>query len=256
MRLENKVAIVTGGGRGIGRAITHRFAREGAEVVIAEVDLPSANQTFAEIDRRGLLVPTDMAKLADIDALVAKTIEKFGRVDILVNNAGVTKRMGFFDVTESDWDWMYAINTKGLFFCMQRTAREMVKQQSGKIVNIASVGGKGSRGTSNIAYAGSKGAVITMTRVAASQLARYKINVNSVCPGSTLTPMHDRFMKLAVVERGISEEELQRSMDSSIPLGRSNTPEDIANVAAFLASPETDNITGQSINVDGGMVWD
>src|SRR6516164_3339175 len=132
-----------------------------------------------------------MASVADINALVDKTMATFGRVDILVNNAGVTRSLGFFDVTEADWDWMYSINARGLFFCMQRVAREMIKQQSGKIVNIASIAGKGFRGTSNIAYAGTKGAVIAMTRIAASQLARYNINVNAICPGATRTHLYE-----------------------------------------------------------------
>jgi NAD(P)-dependent dehydrogenase (short-subunit alcohol dehydrogenase family) len=139
---------------------------------------------------------------------------------------------------------------------MQRAAREMVKQKSGKIINIASIAGKGFRGTSNIAYAGTKGSVIAMTRIAASQLARYNINVNAICPGATRTSMYEAIMKQVVDRQGITEAEAVRRMDASIPLGRSNSPDDIANMAAFLASSEADNITGQSYNVDGGLVWD
>jgi NAD(P)-dependent dehydrogenase (short-subunit alcohol dehydrogenase family) len=164
----------------MGHAEAVRFAKEGAQVVVAEIDETSAHQTFEEIGRRGLMSLTDMSSINDINALVDKTIATFGRVDILINNAGVTKSLGFFDVTDADWDWMYSINARGLFFCMQRVAREMVKQNSGKIINIASIAGKGFRGTSNIAYAGTKGAVIAMTRIAASQLARYNINVNAI----------------------------------------------------------------------------
>jgi len=256
MRLENKVAIVTGAGRGMGNAITRRFADEGAQVVIAEVDEASAHQTLEQIGRRGILVMTDMSSVAEINALVDKTIAQYGRVDILVNNAGVTKSLGFFDVTEADWDWMHSINARGLFFCMQRVAREMVKQRSGKIVNIASIAGKGFRGTSNIAYAGSKGAVIAMTRIGAAQLARHNINVNAICPGATRTHMYETIQNEIVAKRGMSLEEAQRRMDAQIPLGRSNSPADIANMACFLASAEADNITGQSYNVDGGLMWD
>ncbi len=256
MRLENKVAIVTGAGRGMGNAITRRFADEGAQVVIAEVDEASAHQTLEQIGRRGILVMTDMSSVAEINALVDKTIAQYGRVDILVNNAGVTKSLGFFDVTEADWDWMHSINARGLFFCMQRVAREMVKQHAGKIVNIASIAGKGFRGTSNIAYAGSKGAVIAMTRIGAAQLARDNINVNAICPGATRTHMYETIQNEIVAKRGMSLEEAQRRMDAQIPLGRSNSPADIANMACFLASAEADNITGQSYNVDGGLMWD
>ncbi len=256
MRLENKVAIVTGAGRGMGNAISRRFADEGAQVVLAEVDESSAHETFEQIGRRGLLVMTDMSSVAEINALVDKTVAQFGRVDILVNNAGVTRSLGFFDVTEADWDWMHSINARGVFFCMQRVAREMVKRHAGKIVNIASIAGKGFRGTSNIAYAGSKGAVIAMTRVGAAQLARYNINVNAICPGATRTHMYETIQNEIVTKRGITVEEAQRRMDAQIPLGRSNSPADIANMACFLASAEADNITGQSFNVDGGLMWD
>jgi NAD(P)-dependent dehydrogenase (short-subunit alcohol dehydrogenase family) len=256
MKLENKVAVITGAGRGMGHAMALRFAHEGAQVVVSEIHEPSANETFEQIGRRGMLALTDMSKVSDIHALIDKTIEQFGHIDVLVNNAGVTKSLGFFDVTESDWDWMHSINARGLFFCMQRAAREMAKRKSGKIINIASIAGKGFRGTSNIAYAGTKGAVIAMTRIAASQLARYNINVNAICPGATRTHMYETIQRELVERRGIDPNEAQRRLDAMIPLGRSNSPDDIANMACFLASGESDNITGQSFNVDGGLMWD
>ncbi len=256
MRLENKVAIITGAGRGMGHAEAVRFAKEGAQVVVAEIDETSAKQTFEEIGGHGLLVLTDMARVSDINALVERTMAAFGRIDILINNAGVTRSLGFFEVTEADWDWMYSINARGLFFCMQRVAREMAKQKSGKIINIASIAGKGFRGTSNIAYAGTKGAVIAMTRIAAHQLARYNINVNAICPGATRTHLYETIQQEILAKSGLSREEAERRMEASIPLGRANSPDDIANMACFLASDEANNITGQSINVDGGLVWD
>ncbi len=259
MKLKDKIAIVTGAGAGMGKAIALRFAREGAHVVVAEIDPQTGNQTASEVsahDRRGLFVPTDMAKVSDIQAMVDRAVETFGQIDILVNNAGVTKSLGFFDVTPEDWDWMYAVNAKGVFFCMQAVAREMVKRGEGKIVNIASIAGKGFRGTSNIAYAGTKGAVIAMTRIGASQLAKYNINVNAICPGATRTNLYERVMKQITEREGITEAEAMARMDASIPLRRSNSPDDIANMAAFLASDEARNITGQSFNVDGGLMWD
>lgn len=259
MLLKDHIAIVTGAGTGMGKAIALRYAREGAHVVLAEIDAASGQQTAAEVsahDRRGLFVQTDMAKLNDINALIAKTMETFGQIDILVNNAGVTRSLGFFDVTEADWDWIHSVNAKGLFFCMQAAAREMAKRNQGKIINIASIAGKGFRGTSNIAYAGSKGAVIAMTRIGASQLARHNINVNAICPGATRTSLYERVMKQLTEREGITEEQATSRLDASIPLRRSNTPDDIANMAAFLASDEARNITGQSFNVDGGLMWD
>lgn len=259
MLLEDKIAVVTGIGTGMGKAIALRYAREGAHVVGAEIDEASGQQTAAEVsahDRRGLCVKTDMGKLADIRALVAKAVETFGRIDILVNNAGVTRSLGFFEVSETDWDWIHAVNAKGVFFCMQEVAREMARRNEGRIVNIASIAGKGFRGTSNIAYAGSKGAVIAMTRIGASQLARHNINVNAICPGATRTSLYDRVLQQRTEREGISETEAMARMDASIPLKRSNTPDDIANMAAFLASDEARNITGQSFNVDGGLMWD
>lgn len=259
MLLKDKIALVTGIGTGMGKAIALRYAREGAHVVGAEIDEASGQQTAAEVsahDRRGLFVKTDMGRLADIKAMVAKAVDTFGQIDILVNNAGVTRSLGFFDVTEEDWDWIHAVNAKGVFFCMQEVARDMAKRNEGRIVNIASIAGKGFRGTSNISYAGSKGAVIAMTRIGASQLARHNINVNAICPGATRTSLYDRVMEQLTEREGISEAEAIARMDASIPLKRSNTPDDIANMAAFLASDEARNITGQSFNVDGGLMWD
>ncbi|MGE0682497.1 MAG: SDR family NAD(P)-dependent oxidoreductase [Candidatus Binatia bacterium] len=259
MLLKDKIAIVTGAGVGMGKAIALRYAKEGAHVVAAEINEATGVQTAAEVsahDRRGLFIKTDMAKLSDINAMVAKTMETFGRIDILMNNAGVTKKLDFFEVTEADWDWIHSVNAKGVFFCMQAVAREMAKNKSGKIINTASIAGKGFRGTSNISYAGSKGAVIAMTRIGASQLAKYNINVNSICPGATRTELYDQIMKEIVQRENITEEQAIARMDASIPLRRSNTGDDIANMAAFLASDEARNITGQSFNVDGGLMWD
>jgi NAD(P)-dependent dehydrogenase (short-subunit alcohol dehydrogenase family) len=259
MLLKDKVAIVTGAGTGMGKAIALRYAREGAHVVVAEINEATGQQTAAEVsahDRRGLFVRTDMSKLGDINAMVAKTAETFGRIDVLMNNAGVTRKLDFFEVTEADWDWIHSTNAKGVFFCMQAVAREMVKRKEGKIINIASIAGKGFRGTSNISYAGSKGAVIAMTRIGASQLAKYNINVNSICPGATRTELYDQVMRQIVEREGITEAEAIARMDASIPLRRSNSGDDIANMAAFLASDEARNITGQSFNVDGGLMWD
>lgn len=256
MSLAGKIALVTGAGRGMGRAIASRFVSDGARVVVAEIDAETGGATAADLGKDALFIRADMSRAEDIDKMVAATVEACGRIDILVNNAGVTKGLGFFDVTPADWDWIHSVNARGVFFCMQRAAREMAKSKSGKIINIASIAGKGFRGTSNIAYAASKGAVIAMTRTGAAQLARHNINVNAICPGITRTEMFESALRDNALRRGLNEADVTRRLEATIPLGRSNTPEDIANMAAFLASSEADNITGQSFNVDGGLIFD
>ena len=207
-------------------------------------------------DAGGDFIEGDVGELGDIEGVVASVIERHGRIDVLVNNAGVTKSLGFFDVTDADWDRIYRVNAKGLFFFMQAVARSMRDRGRGRIVNIASIAGKGYRGTSNIAYAGTKGAVIAMTRIAASQLARYNINVNAVCPGVTRTDLFEQVVGELVEREGISRSQALERLDRSIPLRRSNEPEDVADLVVWLASDQARNVTGQSWNVDGGLLWD
>ena len=258
-RLDQQVAIVTGAGRGIGKAIACHYAREGAKVVIAELDSTLGEKLAQELASTGadvLFVKTDISLLADIEALTATTKKHFGSIDILVNNAAVTKSLGFFEVGEADWDWIHSVTSKGLFFCMQSIAGVMKEQGHGRIVNIASIAGKGYPSTSNIAYAGAKGAVIAMTRIAASSLAADNINVNAICPGVTRTELYYEVVKGKIKTLGKSEAEIIDMFDGTIPIKRSNEPEDIADLAVFLASNEARNVTGQSWNVDGGLVCD
>ena len=263
MQLEDKVAIVTRAGRGMGRAIALQLAGEGADVAAADIDGASAEQTSAavrELGRRSLAIKADVGELADIDRMVLQTMETLGRVDIGVNNAGVTRRgaarqLIVTDVTEEDWDLFQRVNAKGVFFCMQRMANELIRQgDGGRIINIASIAGKGYTGTSNAAYAASKGAVIAMTQIAAHQLARFNINVNSICPGATRTGFGGTSWEERAEEQGLSLQEYEQQRAAGIPIGRFNEPEDIAELALFLAGPGSRNITGQAYNVDGGLV--
>jgi NAD(P)-dependent dehydrogenase (short-subunit alcohol dehydrogenase family) len=256
-RLENKAAIVTGAGRGMGRAIAVRFAHEGADIAAVEVNGDTLREVEEEVREQGrkcLAIQADLSQLPAIERMVKHTLEEFGRIDILVNNAGVTKALGLFDITEADWDWMHGVNLKGLFFCLQSVAHEMARRKQGKIINIASIAGKGYPGTSNAAYAASKGGVIALTRVAAQLLGPDNINVNAICPGATQTDMSRRTAEERARRQGIPVEELLKAREEKIPLRRSNSPDDIAMMAVFLASDESHNVTGQAINVDGGMM--
>jgi len=259
MTLSGRVAIVTGAGVGIGKAVALELARAGAHVVAVEIDAAlgkAAAEAAAALGPRSLAIEADVGDLASIDRMVERTVATFGRIDILVNNAGVTRRAYIMDLTEADWDRIMRVNAKGVFFCLQRVAREMIPRKSGTIINIASIAGKGYAGTSNAIYAASKGSVISLTRTAAQQLARHNINVNAICPGTTVTALSEANVALRAREEGVSVDEMKRRRNSAIPLGRPNDPEDVAALAVFLASPGARNITGQSLNVDGGIIFD
>jgi NAD(P)-dependent dehydrogenase (short-subunit alcohol dehydrogenase family) len=257
--LADRVAIVTGAGNGIGRATALALARAGAQVAAVDVDAGAAKATAAAAAALGagsLALDTDVGDLAAIDRMVERVMAGFGRIDILVNNAGVTRRAYIMDLTEQDWDRIMRVNAKGVFFCLQRVAREMIPRRSGTIINIASIAGKGYAGTSNAIYAASKGSVISLTRTAALQLARHDINVNAICPGITVTALSEANLAIRARDEGLSVEEMTRRRNAVIPLGRANEPEDVAALAVFLASPGARNITGQSLNVDGGVILD
>ena len=255
MRLQDKVAIVTGGGQGMGRAIAVRFAAEGAKVVVADLNQATAEAVVVEISEAGgaaVAIQTDVRDQAQAQRMVETAVERFGGVDILVNNAGVGKIIPFLETTEADWDFIFDVNCKGLLWCSQAAARQMIAQgRGGKIVNLASQAGR--RGEALVlAYCASKACVISMTQSMALALAPHKINVNGIAPGVVDTPFWDevdrQFAKLLNMEIG----EPKRTFTKDIPLGRIEQPEDVAGAAVFLASAEADYITQQTLNVDGG----
>ena len=258
MDFAGKVALVTGGGRGIGKAAATKFAEDGADIVIADIDPRTAKDTAEEISALGVRVISISLDIGDIDQIeymVQEAVSKLGSLDILFNNAGLTRHISFFDIEEDHWDQINRVNAKGAFFCMQKVASQMVKQaRGGRIINTASIAGKGYRRASNAAYAASKGAVIAMTHSAASVLAEHDVNVNAICPGIVQTDMLANILSLRSTELGASSEALKAMMTEEIPLGRPNDAEDVAALAVFLAGPGSRNITGQAFNVDGGMI--
>jgi len=259
MTLNGKVALVTGAASGIGKACALALAEAGAQVVAADINAAGAQSTADAItafQRHAIAVAADVGDLSQIDAMVKQALTAYGQIDILVNNAGVTRRADIMELTEADWDRIHRVNAKGVFFCLQRVAREMIPKRTGRIINIASIAGKGYVGASNVAYAASKGAVIGMTKLAALQLGKHNINVNSVCPGVTRTALSDANLAVRARQDGVSLEEMERRRADAIPLKRANDPEDIAAMVVFLASAGARNITGQSFNVDGGLIPD
>ncbi len=253
MRLENKVALVTGANSGIGMAIATRFAQEGAHVVVNY--LPGGDrQAQAEAEAQAFATPSiavggDVSKRADVENLVAQAVAKFGRVDIAVNNAGIEIKRPFLDVTDDEWNKVLNVNLFGAFLLSQVAARQMVKQgvsaggQGGKIVNISSVH-EDIPFPEYTAYCASKGGVRMMMRNLAMELAPYKINVNNIAPGAIATPINQSVL---------NDPEASKNAISEIPWGRFGRPEEVASVAVFLASDEAEYVTGSTYYVDGGL---
>ncbi|MDC0158242.1 SDR family oxidoreductase [Rhodospirillaceae bacterium] len=258
MTSSRQTALITGAGNGIGRAIAIAMAENDRNVVSADIDLSAAETTAATIRQLGVkatALKVDVGETAEISNMIQDIERQFGRLDILVNNAGVTRAADIMELTEADWDKIHRVNAKGVFFCLQNAAKQMIEQgNGGRIINIASIAGRGFSGTSNAAYSASKGAVISLTKTAAQQLAKHDITVNSICPGVTTTEIVEGLVKTRAEARGISVEAMVKEMTDNIPLKRANEPEDIAAMAIFLASSGARNITGQSYNVDGGLV--
>jgi NAD(P)-dependent dehydrogenase (short-subunit alcohol dehydrogenase family) len=253
-----KNVCITGAGNGIGKAIAIAMSKEGYNVICADIDFEEAKKTVEIISSNngsGLALKTDVTNVLDIKDMVNKVVEQFGSLDIMVNNAGVTRTSSIMDLNEKDWDWIHNVNAKGTFFCLQTAAYQMIKQETGgRIINMASVGGKGFVDVSNAIYAASKGAVISLTKTAAQELGKYDITVNAICPGITHTNILSNIVKKRALEQDKSEEDIMKHYVRDIPLKRPNYPEDIAAMVVFLSSEGARNISGQSYNVDGGLI--
>lgn len=252
MKLENKVAIVTGGAGGIGRAIAERFAAEGAIVAIADRDEAQAEALATQLGGRAFALPLDVTSMASIQVAVDRVTARAGRIDILVNNAAIFDMAPILEVTEASYDRLFAVNAKGLFFMLQAVAARMVAQgHGGKIINMASQAGRRGEALVSI-YCATKAAVISLTQSAGLDLIRHRVNVNGIAPGVVDTPMWDEVDALFARYEGRQPGEKKRLVGEAVPYGRMGRPEDHAGAAVFLASADADYVVAQTLNVDGG----
>ncbi len=268
MKLEGRVSIVTGGGRGIGQGIVHCLAEEGSDIAVVDVDGNNARKVAEEVKalgRRSLAVRADATKWDDVQRAVQEALASFGKIDILVNNVGRGAlddgfRTRVSELEERDWDVAYEVNLKSHFLFCKAVVPHMVERKQGKIVNIASIAGK-LGANFIIPYSSMKGGVISFTKALARELARSNINVNCICPGLLYTAMWEQLGSLLAAKyRTFSGKTPREVYDQFVkeqtPLGRGQTPEDIGRAVVFLVSDDARNITGQSLNVDGGEVMD
>ena len=257
-RLADKVVAVTGAGQGIGRATVLRLAQEGASLFASDIREDLLEKLESEVEAAGSAIATevfDAAKAADAAPFVQTVRERYGRIDIMINNAGGIRTQPFPDVTEETWDWTLNLNLKGPYFYMQEAAKPMIAQKSGTIINIASVAGIAAGMTYSPPYAASKAAIINLTKVAAANLAEHGVTVNAVAPGIVETAFNWTLDDIIGVQQmGLSPGEFMERRRTSIPLGRLQQPQDIANVVAFLAGPDASEMTGETIVVSGGLV--
>ena len=255
--LSGMKTLVTGGGRGIGRGVCLALAEAGADVAVSDIILDNAERVAGEIrglGREAFSIQVDVTDHSSVEGAVKYTLEKFDRIDLLVNNAGVIRQAPILELTEEDWDYVIGVNAKGIFLCSRAVIPHMMERRSGRIVNISSISGKNGY-PGQAAYGTSKFAAIGLTQVLARELAPYNITVNAVCPGIVYTKMWEYLSAIHAKKLDTTPREAFKKISTErIPLGRPQTPEDIGNLIVFLASDKAKNITGQSINVDGGMV--
>jgi 3-oxoacyl-[acyl-carrier protein] reductase len=245
LKLENKVAIVTGSGQGIGKGIAIELAKEGAKVIVSDINQENIDNTVDEIESLGseaVGVRADVSDFSDVSQLVKESVKKFGKVDILVNNAGIYPFKPLSEMEEKDWDNVLNVNLKGIFNCTKAVLPEMAKQKGGSIINIASIAGAVVGFSNLVHYSASKGGVLGFTRSAALELAQHKIRVNAIAPGAIETP-----------GAKIADEEVAKQFVQAVPLKRMGQPIDIGKAVVFLASEDSSYITGQMIVVDGGF---
>lgn len=247
--MKDRVVIVTGSSRGIGRGVALNLAREGAKIVVNYVSRKEkADEVVEEIESFGgqaIALQADVADKAQVDAMVAKTAEVFGRIDVLVNNAGVVVFKEFFDFTEEDWDYTINTNTKGLFLCGQAVAREMQKTGGGNIVGVASISGEKVTATTQTAYCASKGGYHMLIKCMAVALAPFHIRVNAILPGGIPTDQNVKFLQVP---------EIREFFTSRTPLGRLGTPDDVAGGIKYFVSDEATWVTGALLVMDGGYI--
>jgi acetoin reductase-like protein len=257
MKLKGKVALVTGGGSGIGRGICHRFARDHADVVVNDIDMKSAEKVSRELESFGaksLGICADVSLKSSVEKMVSRVIKEWNKIDILVNCAGIARITPLMETTEEEFDRVYQVNLKGVFLCTQIVAKEMMKQGGGKIINVSSLAGR--RPAEFLAaYGATKFGVIGLTQSTALELARYGITCNAVAPGVIDTPLSTLRDKREAEIRGVEKIDTLARGVKNVPLGRAGQPEDIANVVSFLASSDADYVNGQTINVCGGLVF-
>ena len=252
MKLKDKVAIVTGGARGIGEAIVRAYAAEGASVAIADVEIAAAEALAKSVGAKAMAVRLDVRDAKSIADMMASVVGRFGGVDILVNNAGIFNMAPIDEITQEDFDRQFGVNVRGLVFVTKAVVARMREQgRGGKIINMASQAGR--RGEANVlVYCASKAAVISITQSMALELIKYKINVNAIAPGVVDTPMWDHVDSLFAKYENRPLGEKKRLVGEAVPYGRMGRPEDYSGAAVFLAGADSDYIVAQTLNVDGG----
>jgi meso-butanediol dehydrogenase / (S,S)-butanediol dehydrogenase / diacetyl reductase len=257
--LDQRIVLITGAARGIGAATARRLAADGARLVLADVDRAGVETLAGELG--GVAVHADVTRAADVDRMVDEACQRFGRLDVLFNNAGVIRVQPLLDVTEAEWDRVMSVNLKAVFFVLQAAARRMKTQPPmpgselrGKLIQTASIAGYRGGNHLTTPYSASKAGVISLTRSAAQALARDRITSNCVCPGAVDTAMWAQLDSELGALQGLAPREAWKKRTAGIPLGRPETPEDVAGVVAFLAGPDSDYMTGQALKIDGGLV--